>query len=161
MSLSFISNKIQYLPNGATTVFPFQPPFVSNAHVQVIKTTAGVDATLAETTDYTLTGAGNPAGGTVTCLVAPAAGTTLTIKRIVPYTQLATYVANSAFPAASHEQALDLLMMAVQQLNEQLSRCIKFPNGELAGVNTLLGDVATRTNKKLAFDGSGNITFVA
>lgn len=161
MSLSVTTNKVQYAPNGATTVFAFAVPFLANSHVVAVLTTNGVDATLSQSGDYTVTGAGGPSGGNVTCAVAPAAGTVLTIKRVVPYTQLATYVANTAFPAQSHEQALDLLTMAVQQLAEQMGRCLQFQDGSTVSISAVLPSVPTRANKKLAFDANGALTAVA
>ena len=101
--------------------------FLADSHLLVIRTSsAGVDTDLAITTDYTVTGAGG-SSGTVTLVTALAIGESLTIARNVPFTQLADYVNNDAFPAESHEEALDLLTMQTQQLKNIGDRSLSLP----------------------------------
>ncbi len=124
---------------GAGTTGPFTVGFrfLADSHLRVVRTSAdGVETTLVLTTDYTVTGAG-AASGTLTLVVALPAGETLTIVRDVPFLQLADYVNNDAFPAESHEGALDLLTMQTQQLNEGLSRALTLPVS-VAGASTVL-----------------------
>lgn len=114
---------------GAGTTGPFTVGFrfLDNAHLRVVKTSAaGVESTLALNTDYTVTGAGGTTG-TVTLTAALAVGEKLTIIRNVPATQEADYVAGDAFPAESHETALDKLTMLVQQLVETAGRALTAP----------------------------------
>ena len=105
--------------NGVTTAFAVPFYFLDNTHLQIIRTqiSTGVATTLALTTDYTVTGAGVGSGGTATMLVAPTTDQRLSILRNVPFTQLAHYVPNDPFPAATHEQIVDQLTMEVQQIN--------------------------------------------
>ena len=157
MTIASTTSVIQYSPNGSTFAFAFPYLFLDNSHIQVIVTSAlGVDTTLALTTNYTLVGAGLPGGGTVTCLVAPAAGTRLTIRRVVPVTQLVDYVANDAFPAETHEGALDKLTMIVQQIStspgSDISRSIKFPSTEPTSANTTLPNNIDRRGMVISFD---------
>ena len=124
---------------GAGTTGPFTVTFrfLENSHLQVIKTsTAGVDSTLALTTDYAVSGAG-ASTGTVTLVSALLSGEKLTIIRNVPFTQEADYVQNDAFPAESHERALDKLTMETQQLKEAVDRALVLP-ATVAGVSTTL-----------------------
>ena len=58
-------------------------------------------------------------------VTAPAAGTTLVIRRNTALTQETDYVANDPFPAETHEDALDKLNMQTQELQEQLDRSFK------------------------------------
>ena len=116
-----------YAGSGTTGPFTVGFRFLENAHIQVIRTSStGVDTTLALTTDYTVTGAGG-ASGSVTLVAALAVGQQLTIVRNVPFTQDADYVQNDAFPAESHERALDKLTMQTQQLLEAVNRAAKLP----------------------------------
>jgi len=78
------------------------------------------------TTDYTVAGVG-AASGSVTLTAPLASGERLTVVRDVPFTQLADYVNNDAFPAESHEDALDLLTMQTQQLKERVDSALTLP----------------------------------
>lgn len=125
MTISTQETKISYNGNGVTTEFAFPYRFLSNSHIVVIRVAAnGVGTTLVLNTDYTLTGAGDDAGGTVTLNVAPAADQRLVIYRQVPMTQETDYVSGDSFPAETHEEALDKLTMITQQHSEALSRAV-------------------------------------
>lgn len=139
MTVQTTTSRADYTGNGATTAFAVPFYFLDNTHVKVLRTqiSTGVVTTLALTTDYTMTGAGVAAGGTVTTLVAPTSDQKISILRNVPLTQLIHYVPNDPFPAATHEQALDQLTMEVQQINEGLSRALTFsPNS--SGLSAVL-----------------------
>ena len=126
-----------YAGSGTTGPFTVGFRFLDNTHLQVIRTSsAGVDTTLVITTDYSVSGAGG-SSGTVTLVSALAVGETLTVIRDVPFTQLADYVDNDAFPAESHENALDLLTMQTQQNREVLGRSLTLP-ATTSGVSTEL-----------------------
>ena len=107
----------------------------------------GVTKTL--NTDYTVTGAGVPAGGTLTTTVAYAAGGTITIVRNVPLTQETDYGDADSFPAESHERALDKLTMIAQQVMELAGRALVFAPSDTAG--TQLPAATVRANRLLAF----------
>ena len=160
MTVQATTSRADYNGNGATVAFTVPFYFLDNAHIQVLRTqiSTNTTTTLALTTNYTVTGAGVGAGGTVTCLVAPTTDQRISILRNVPLTQLAHYVPNDPFPAATHEQVLDQLTMEVQQVNETLSRAIK-----LSATNTITSpefstDAATRANKVLSFDANGDLS---
>lgn len=59
-----------------------------------------------------------------------------------------------AFPAATHEQALDLLTMMVQKHSEEIARALLVPIAESSA--SVLPGAATRAGRFLAFDASGN-----
>ena len=128
---------------GAGTTGPFTVGFrfLENSHLQVIRTSStGVDTILALTTDYTVSGAGG-ASGSVTLVTALAVGQQLTVIRNVPFTQDADYVQNDAFPAESHERALDKLTMSTQQLKEAVDRAAKLPVTSTADAQELVADI--------------------
>jgi hypothetical protein len=77
--------------------------------------TLGTEAILDLNTDYIVTGAGNQNGGSLTTTFAVPIDWHLRIERIVEPTQLTSYQEGDAFPALSHERALDKLTMLVQQ----------------------------------------------
>lgn len=129
MTVSATTIKAQANGNGVTTAFSFPYYFLDQAHLVVTTTVVatGVETTKTLTTDYTVSGALAPSGGTVTFLVAPPTGTRVTIKNVVPLTQTTDYTESSAFPAESTEQALDKLTLEMQGMNEQLSRSFQLP----------------------------------
>lgn len=139
MTVSSVTSRADYTGNGSTTGFAVPFYFLDNSHLTVLRTqiSTGVITTLALTTDYTVSGAGVAAGGTVTCVTAPTTDQKLSILRNVPLTQLTHYVPNDPFPAASHEQALDQLTMEMQQVNEIAGRALQLP-ANTTGVSTSL-----------------------
>jgi len=66
-------------------------------------------------TDFTVTGAGESGGGTLTANTACPPGSTLLIYRTPLATQETKYYENGKFPATSHEAALDKLTMLIQE----------------------------------------------
>ena len=156
MTVASAVSRVSYSGNGSTTAFAVPFYFLENAHLRVIlRSSAGVDTVQTITTNYTVTGAGNPAGGTVNMIVAPASGETLVILRDVPETQETDYTANDPFPAESHERALDKLTMIAQQISDESGRAIKIPETETN--NTTVPVSATRANKLLGFSPSGDV----
>ena len=82
--------------------------FVDADDLVLIRTDAdNTKTTLSIGGNYTVAGAGDANGGSVTLSIAPLSGSTLIIFRDPPLTQEADYTANGRFPAESHERALD------------------------------------------------------
>jgi hypothetical protein len=126
MTIETTVNKLSYNGNDSTVAFA-TPRFNADADiVAVLEDSSGVETTLTLTTDYSLSGAGNPSGGTLTMVTAPATGEILSIKNAPSITQETDYVENDAFPAESHERALDKLTLICQSLEEKLGRAITF-----------------------------------
>ena len=103
--------------NGSTTVFPFTFPTLeaSNIVVDLISPT-GLITPQAQGTNYTVQNAGFEQGGTITMNVAPANGTRVRIRRILPYTQPTDYKNQGSFYPATHERSFDRATMQIQQL---------------------------------------------
>jgi hypothetical protein len=159
MTIATSTGRVQYNGNGATVLFTVPFYFLDNTHLQVVVTSsAGVDSTKVLTTDYTVSGAGNPAGGSITMLTPPAAGETLTIIRNIAITQTTDLVDNDPLPAEVLETSLDKAAMIDQQLAEKMDRALIMSAGTT--VSGQLPDAATRANKLLSFDASGNPTVV-
>ena len=126
MTISTQDSKVNYQGNGQTKVFQIPFPFLENNQIYVQKKDAqGNLINYTYATDYTVTGAGEENGGSVTLNVAPEQGSTISIYRNVPLTQEVDYRENEIFPAETHEEALDKLTMEVQQIQEQLDRSVK------------------------------------
>ena len=143
MTLSSSTNRVSYNGNGATTAFSFPYLFYADADLTVIAVAAdGTETTKTITTHYTVTGAENPAGGTVTMLTAPASGTKLVILREVDYTQELDLVDNDPLPAGSVEEVLDRQVMMTQQLKEAGDRALRFPRGDSSALTSELPPAA-------------------
>lgn len=135
MSITSYDNRRTFAGNGGTLAFAFPPPFTSNNDLVVQRQAAdGTITTLILATDYTVTGAGNPAGGTVTTTVAPATGTTLIIYRDVPLTQPVTLLDGGPLPAATVNGMLDRITMWGQRLKEQIGAIGSTASATVAGL---------------------------
>ncbi len=137
MTVTNSTYRADYTGNGSTKDFTVPFYFLDASHIQVLLTeiATGACTTLALNSDYAVAGVGVSAGGTITT-TATAAYTSaykISILRDVPYTQETHYVENDPFPAASHEKALDLLTMEVQQLQEEVDRAVVLPPNFLGG----------------------------
>lgn len=118
-----------YSGNGVTTAFATGFQFDTASDIQVIlRDAAGVETVQTITTNYTVSGAGNPSGGTVTMVVAPPSGTRLRIVRNLAYSQTTDYTEGTAFPAQTHEGALDKLTYLTQQLANDIQRSPRLPS---------------------------------
>ncbi len=158
MTVSSTTSKVSYSGNGSTLAFSVTFYFLASAHLKVVvRSSNGTETVKTLGTHYTVTGAGDPAGGTVTMLTAPASGETLVISRNVPLTQVTDYQANDPFPAETHEQALDKLTQITQQVQEELTRAIKLSVSNTMTSTEFTVGAATRANKVLGFDSAGEL----
>lgn len=132
MTISSTTNRVEYNGNGVTTAFAFGYLFIANGDLKVY-----LDGTLKTiTTHYTVTGAGDPAGGTVTFLTAPAAGTgNVVIVNDPAITQGVDLVENDPLPAASLEGALDRLTIVAQRLDSRADRALHLADDDVSGVD--------------------------
>ena len=157
MTLSTTLNRSSTAGDGVVTVFTFSPKFFANNDLTVILVTdsTGVETTQTITTHYTVAGAGNSNGGTVTMLTAPAVGETLVIIRAEQFTQGLDLVENDPFPSDLVEQQLDILTMLTQQNNTEITRSLRQADGDTANIARLPVKV-TRATKVLGFDSDGD-----
>ena len=159
MTVETTISRVQYATDGSSTVFGVPFPFLEPEHLAVIYTdAAGAEALLVLSVDYTAAGAGNSSGVITTTIAYPGGGT-LTIKRAVPPTQETDYVETDAFPAESHERALDKLTMLAQQAQSELGSALRVP--EEATQLPRFPAASARANKLAAFDAFGNPAAVA
>lgn len=154
MTVSSTTSKVSYTGNGSTTAFAVTFYFLEAADLQVILRSGTTETVQVLTTNYTVAGAGNEAGGTVTMLVAPAAAVTVTIRRNIAATQETDLLPNDRLPAESLEEALDKATMLAQQLGEESARSLKFPASD-AAMSAQVPAASARASKFLSFDASG------
>jgi hypothetical protein len=161
MTVSSTTVKNSYSGNGSTTVFAYTYRIFADSDLQVIiRSAAGTETTKTITTHYTVAGAGDANGGSVTFTPGnvPTATETVVLRREVPQTQAIDYIANDPFPAESHEEGLDRATMNIQQLQEEVDRSIKLSRTNTMTSTEFTVDAADRANKILAFDSTGEIS---
>jgi len=159
MTISSQTSKVSYAANGSTTIFAVPFYFLAIGDLKVIYRAAnGTETVKTLTTDYTVSGAGNQAGGSITTTSAAATGITVVIARNTSYTQEVDYLSNDPFPAETHETALDKLTMEVQQVNEAIGRAIKLSQTNTITSTEFTIGAASRANKIFAFDSSGELS---
>lgn len=133
MTVNTITSRATYNGDGVT-LSPFAVPFYFLQASDLAVYVAGVKLTL--TTDYSVTGAGIPAGGFVSFMVAPPAGTgNVVIIRDPDQLQSTKYPPNDPFPAVTHETALDKLTMLVQRLRDLVSRSFTLSDSDTSGAS--------------------------
>ena len=159
MSVSSTTTKNSYSGNGSTTAFAYAFKIFADADLEVIiRASAGTETTKTLTTHYTVSGAGNDSGGTVTFTTGntPASGETVVIRRKLTLTQGTDYVENDPFPANSHEDGLDRLTFIAQGIQEELDRSFKVSKTNSITTPEFTDDASTRASKLLGFSSDGN-----
>jgi hypothetical protein len=126
MTITTTQLRKQYDGNDVTTVFAYNYRFDEDSDI-VVKLTNNAGATQVQilNTDYTLTGAGGDSGGNVTMTTAPATGEILTIYRSMDLIQEDDFQNQENIYPEAFEDGLDYQMMVIQQINEELGRCVK------------------------------------
>ena len=161
MTISSTTVKNSYSGDGSTTQFNYTFKIFADSDLQVIiRSAAGTETVKTITTHYTVAGAGNANGGSITFTSGniPTSTETVLLRRAVPQTQAIDYIANDPFPAESHEEGLDRATMTTQQIQEELDRSIKLSRTNTMTSTEFTVGATERANKILAFDSSGEIS---
>lgn len=154
MTISITDTRKTYTGNGSTTAFPVPFRFDANADLQAhLFDAAGAGTLLTETTHYTLTGAGQDSGGTLTMITAPATGEMLVIARVSPGQQNMDLVSGGALSAESLETAFDKLTMESQEHRSSAGRSVRLHPLD-SETDMSLPIKADRAGKVLGFDES-------
>ena len=161
MTVSSTTNKHSYNGNGSQTAFAYTFKIFVAADIQVY-----LDGALKTiNTHYTLSNVGLTGGGNVTFTsgsVPSAATGNVILLRSLALTQGVDLINYGAFDANIIESAYDKLTMMVQQLQEEVSRSIRFSATVYDGGTQEVSDtVANRAGKVLAYDAAGNISIAA
>lgn len=152
MTVNTTNSRISYTGDGTSVAFPFPYEFLASTDIEVYLNFVVQGA------GFTVSGAGNPQGGTVTFTAAPAAGVTILLARVPDLLQSTALPPNDPFPSDAVEKGLDKLTMIAQQLSADQGRSVHFPLSETVdGELPLSGQ---RANKVYAFDLNGNPTLV-
>jgi hypothetical protein len=166
MTISTTVNKVIGQGNGATTAFSYSFLMPSAANAVVTFTDAFGNQTVLSPSQYSLSGVGNPNGGTLNYPLSGSpmsAGQSITLQRILPFQQLTSLVNQSGFYPAVVEAAMDSLEMQIQQLGATANGnvSLQYPAIDSGGLNAILPAAALRANKLVSFDALGNVVAIA
>ncbi len=128
MALENSNNREDYDITGSPTKGPFQyrwKIFTENELNVTKRQTSGQEVQLNYPADYSVTGAGQEAGGEILLTADALVGERITILRNIDDTQPQRYAELGKFPSVSHENALDRRTMVSQQQGEELNRSLK------------------------------------
>lgn len=152
MTVQSTNNRSDHTGTGTATTFMFDYLLLDAAHMQVylnnVLTPSGWSIPPGDI--------GNQNGGNVIFDVAPADQVKITLLRIVPNTQLVDYRQYDKFPSQTHESALDLLTMQIQQIVNEDNRALVHPLlEELTGEQKTLPPLEQRRSSYLLWDENG------
>lgn len=124
MTIQTETNKVVYVMDGTTSTLTI-PFYFFDKQIAVYKNDSATP--LVCDVDYTIINQPNHQGGEISFIKPIEKGATITIKRNVELTQLVKFIEGEKFPAQDFEYSLDKMIMALQQLKEEVSRAISIP----------------------------------
>ena len=149
--ISDIAPRVQYVADGAQTVFVYPFPIFQAGDLAVF-----VDG-MALSMGYAVSGAGNSEGGIVSFVQPPAAGAKVVLRRQLVMERVTDYQSNGVLRANTLNDELDRQMAALQELREGLTGSLRQGPGEV-GARFELPVRPARANRLLGFDSIGDVT---
>jgi hypothetical protein len=111
-----VAPRVQYVANGATTVFTFPFPVIDAADLKVWFADGEAPSS------YTVSGLSQGAGGQIQFAAPPPDGTRITLLRDMPVRRLTDFQDAGEFRASAINEELDRLAMMVQQVELKVDR---------------------------------------
>jgi hypothetical protein len=138
VSFSSTTNRVSYTGNGNVDTYSYTFKIFDDDDLLVtVRNTSDVETTLTKTTDYTVTGVGESAGGTIVLVNSAQAwldadgdlksGYILTIRRVLDLIQETDIRNQGAYYPEVIENQLDKMVMLDQQQQDEIDRSIKSP----------------------------------
>lgn len=152
MALGENQNKIQYTVTTSDDSFEFPYKYWGSSNIIVTKLASGIETNPAFTISPTN---GDPENGGTVTLTSAVTSCTITIERVVPFASEADYKRGALSPDSLTEN-FDKSAAMSQQLSDEITRSLKIPTTDPAGLTYDIGTVAVRKNTVLGFDASGN-----
>ncbi|MFZ1416022.1 MAG: hypothetical protein WAS73_15810 [Defluviicoccus sp.] len=142
----------RYEATGEQTSFAYPFPIFEPENLEVYL------ADTAVASGFTVTGAGETEGGQVVFATAPGAGTVVTLRRRVQAERTTDFQESGDLRAKVLNDQFDHLTAAVQDVAADVTRCIRVPQSESIGPESLaLPPASERRNKWLGFDADGHL----
>lgn len=145
--------KERFVASAGQTIFPFDFPIYDATDLQVKRERSGVESTLTLGTDYTVTGAGDQAGGTITLTAGALADDIIVLLSVMPSGRAAQFVNGGDLPAAALESEFNRIRILLQQILRDARAGLLYPQTD--GPMPDLPPIASRAGRFLAFDAQG------
>lgn len=161
MTIGAPPSRVSFNCDGSSKVFPVPLQAYLNTDLTVTLTapasSGGGETTLTLNSDYSLASSGTlqPTAWTLTTLAAYATGYTLQVFVNPVQQQQTQYAQGQAFPSLAVQANLDRLTQMAQRLQDQVSRALHTPDGDVNPLMTL-PTAANRALMALMFDAFGN-----
>jgi len=150
MTISATANETTYNADGVSVAFAIPFPFDTSDDIKVLLTDSVTGAVTPLSSGFSIVGGGG-SPGTALFLAAPAATLKVTLLDDPALTQPTDYVDLDAFPAESHERALDRVTRLCKRLHQQWLRTIRFTDADLITDGSITSTV-NRRGKYLFFN---------
>lgn len=140
---------VRILASGSQSIFTFPFPIFASEDLAVSFGTAR------QYSGFSISGAGETEGGTITFDTPPLSGTLVILERRMAFERLSDFLEGGDFSAAAINTELDFFVAGLQQVSRDQVNMIRFPETENP-IAVSLPDRPARANKALGFDGDGN-----
>lgn len=168
MSLSSTTSRVGYVGNGAVSTYSYTFKVFAESDLRVtVKNLSNVETVLTIATDYTVTGVGVTAGGSIVLVNSAQAwldaggdlltGFTLTIRRVLTLNQNTDIRNSGDYYPETHEDTFDRGIMIAQQHQDEIDRSFKLPESvSSAAFNpTFPADILNSANKVPVMNAAG------
>lgn len=146
-----VAPRVQYVGDGARTDFAFPFPIFDDADLELRIGTVVLAG------GYSVAGAGESEGGSVSLAEPPAAGATVTLRRRLAVERSSDFQDNGLLRARTLNDELDRLVAALQEQRDEVGSALRQDPGEVGG-QMVLPLRPARANRLLGFDSNGNAT---
>ncbi len=143
-----VSPRIQYIADGVQTDFTYPFPIFADADMEVY-----LDDTL-QSSGFTISGAGESQGGTVTMDSAPSSSTVVTLARRLPIERTTDFLESGEFRAKIINDELDYLTASLQQVTDDQSRSAQMAITLSGSVDTTLP--TPQANTSIVWNGTAD-----
>ena len=157
MTESSATASATFTGSGIAGPFPFSFKIFSDDELRVYKTViaTGVQALLTLTTDYTVSGAGNDVGGSITLVDAISSAYSLNIQTSPAIEQQTDIRNETGFFPDTIEDQFDRCIAIDKKQQVEINRSLKVPQGEAAPA--VLPAKVARANTNAYFDSNGDL----
>lgn len=146
--------RVAYVATASQTLFTVPFVFFENSNLLVYQN----DDLLTLDTDYTVTGAEDEDGGTVTLVTGASASDDIVIVRDLPIEQTTHFPPSGPFDIAALNFQFSRIIAMMQWLRDQAARALHFSDSDTV-TSGEIASVADRKNKLLGFDDDGELIY--